>query len=579
MSDRSSSAGPQDIDQAIRLTAEQEAIVRAGLISGHAKPARRVVKAFAGTGKTSTSRAYALARPKSRILYMAYNRSIRDAAHATFPRNVDCKTAHQLAYAAFGAGFARAGKLSNRFGVGQVFMGAQDIARQILGRSAKHPEVTATLDVLNGYWCSRDAEISMAHLPDSARALLHAHQADVGRVLAFAKRCWVRMCDPADKRLPMTHDGYLKLYQLSAPRLAYDEIIFDEAQDANPVIAEIVRGQSGGLLALGDPHQQIYQFRGAENFLDEFTDAEQFALTESFRFGPEVARMASAFLAAHKLEMQALQSNQPRTVIRRDTTIVPRAAWNDPNAGPVTDFLRRLEGSQVQEAILARGTFQSLLLGLHLHQTPGLRDKRLHFIGGIDGYRVAMALDLWRLSEAPHQIENALIRDLVPLNNSERMGAIREFFGNDAESLAGVIHRFPNFPGLVSDLRDRLVEHRHEADVVVSTIHRAKGLEFPSVRLMAGLDVGGESLPEAEEINICYVGLTRARHALHVSPILHAYHANPGDTVRAVLEARPEKKPVRPHRRLDIHLASPAKATQPPAWQARPSFNKIVARL
>jgi hypothetical protein len=35
------------------------------------------------------------------------------------------------------------------------------------------------------------------------------------------------MIDPHD-RLPMLHDGYPKLYQLSAPRLGYDVVFFDE---------------------------------------------------------------------------------------------------------------------------------------------------------------------------------------------------------------------------------------------------------------------------------------------------------------------------------------------------------------
>ena len=43
-----------------------------------------------------------------------------------------------------------------------------------------------------------------------------------------------------DGQLRFDHDVYLKLWQLSGPRLPADYLFLDEAQDANPVIASIV---------------------------------------------------------------------------------------------------------------------------------------------------------------------------------------------------------------------------------------------------------------------------------------------------------------------------------------------------
>lgn len=34
--------------------------------------------------------------------------------------------------------------------------------------------------------------------------------------------------------VPMMHDGYLKIFQISRPQLKFDFILFDEAQDCNP---------------------------------------------------------------------------------------------------------------------------------------------------------------------------------------------------------------------------------------------------------------------------------------------------------------------------------------------------------
>lgn len=59
-------------------TDEQSAII-------HWQGEKLVVNAFAGTGKTSTLVQFAAACPESRMLYLAYNRAIRDEAERRFP--------------------------------------------------------------------------------------------------------------------------------------------------------------------------------------------------------------------------------------------------------------------------------------------------------------------------------------------------------------------------------------------------------------------------------------------------------------------------------------------------------------
>lgn len=49
-----------------------------------------------GSGKTTTLKALALARPNLRILYLAFNVTVRDEAMATFPSNCEAKTLHQV---------------------------------------------------------------------------------------------------------------------------------------------------------------------------------------------------------------------------------------------------------------------------------------------------------------------------------------------------------------------------------------------------------------------------------------------------------------------------------------------------
>lgn len=62
-----------------------------------------VCNAFAGTGKTHTLVGFCKARPDARILYLAFNSSIKKEAESKFKElgNVTVKTTHGLAYSQY----------------------------------------------------------------------------------------------------------------------------------------------------------------------------------------------------------------------------------------------------------------------------------------------------------------------------------------------------------------------------------------------------------------------------------------------------------------------------------------------
>jgi cyanophycinase-like exopeptidase len=72
------------------------------------------------------------------------------------------------------------------------------------------------------------------------------------------------MIDPRGT-CPITHDVYLKLWSLERPKISSDFLLFDEAQDANPVMLDLVMGQDAQKILVGDRYQQIYSWRGAVN--------------------------------------------------------------------------------------------------------------------------------------------------------------------------------------------------------------------------------------------------------------------------------------------------------------------------
>ncbi|HBD39803.1 MAG TPA: DNA helicase, partial [Cupriavidus sp.] len=114
-------------------------------------------------------------------------------------------------------------------------------------------------------------------------------------LLPSVKRLWSEYLDPAAPSA-IGHDTYVKLWQLSRPRIGADFILFDEAQDADGLMLSVLRAQQCQVIYVGDPYQQIYEWRGAVNAMDHIR-APECALTESFRFGPAIAQLASRVLA------------------------------------------------------------------------------------------------------------------------------------------------------------------------------------------------------------------------------------------------------------------------------------------
>jgi len=103
------------------------------------------------------------------------------------------------------------------------------------------------IDTLNVFLHSTDPEPQ----PEHVRAAPRTPEVTRHRILTVARKLWRRMQDPGDEAIPMTHDGYLKLWALQSPPIVgYDAIFLDEAQDTNPVTLEIVlkpsRARDGG---------------------------------------------------------------------------------------------------------------------------------------------------------------------------------------------------------------------------------------------------------------------------------------------------------------------------------------------
>jgi superfamily I DNA/RNA helicase len=299
------------------------------------------------------------------------------------------------------------------------------------------------------------------------------------------------MIDPRVMRMPLMHDAYLKLWSLQEPRITSRYILFDEAQDASPVMTRVVSAQESLVILVGDRHQQIYGFRGAIDALNRM-NATSLYLTKSFRFGPRIADAANRILAL-KGEQQRIEGwDAVESSIGDVDTSAPYAMLCRTNA-----------------AIM-----ESLLEGCD--KTP------MHVVGGVEEI-VRLGSSAYALFIDHRQgIEHASIK---PYKTWEMLVRVAEKT-RDAElrMLVKLVSLYSHTLPDRLELAKRSVVDEASAHVLLSTSHKAKGREWNQV-ILAGdfpplFNSKGELDVGEEELNLLYVSATRAKLRLSPNPSL-----------------------------------------------------------
>lgn len=444
------------------------------------------VRALAGCGKTSTLAMIAEATG-AHGMYTAFNKAIVADAGAKMPRNIDSRTMHSLAYGAVGKHY-RERLNAKRIPAWQIakVIGADPLTvPTTLGPKTLSAGYMASLAgrTVDVFARSADPDIGPSHVPmidglaatpDDVAALAEAY---VPAAVDLARVYWSEVVAPAG-RVRFTHDYYLKMWQLSGPRIMRDVILFDECQDADPVMADIIAQQGHAVRVwVGDPHQRIYEWRGTVDMLASPDIDASATLSRSFRFGRRIA--AAVNDALHPLGAQI------------------------EGAGPDPGRVGPIERPDVVLCRTNAGVLEQAADYLDQGREPGV-------VGGLDEVarfaRGALDLQAGRPTAHPELACFATWGEVVEYADRDAMGA-------DLQQMTRLITKVG--ADRVEAIAKRCsIDPRH-ADVTLSTAHRAKGLEWPAVRL--GNDFPepgpGVALNEAE-YRLAYVAASRARAQL-----------------------------------------------------------------
>ncbi len=332
---------------------------------------------------------------------------------------------------------------------------------------------------------SADPEPSQHHIPyvdgidepEDGRRGMRYNRLLRSYLAPFLLKVWEDAIDTGGQ-LPYRHDYYVKLAQLRGMTIAADVVAIDEAQDISPVFASLVEQQKAHaqIVAAGDSSQAINGFTGAIDFLQRLEAQHHLMLGQSFRFGPEIAGLANRMLALLPTDLRL-----------RGLASIPS------RIGPVDQpdaYLYRTNAGAVATLIHLMNT------GVSAHLVGGAADVMSFARGAsdlIDGRRTS------------HQ-ELACFESWMEVQEYVKTDAM----GDEIKLLVSLIDRFG--PSTIMTALDRMPGEK-TAKVVLSTVHKSKGREFPTVKLGGDfpLDLG---LMQDEEIRLMYVAVTRARLAL-----------------------------------------------------------------
>lgn len=444
--------------------------------------------AFAGAGKTSTLRMLANSS-QNRGVYLAFNRKIADEAKALFPGHVDCRTTHSLAFQAVKGTFPNIAKLTGALFPKQL-VALRKYNKMLFSPTFVLNEMQLAflvLKTLTRFCQDERVSLSREHFPIYG-SLLGQEPDVIGAVqnwvLMEARSLWSEMTD-ARTEVPLGHDGYLKLWALSEPTISASYILLDEAQDSNGAVLGVLRKQQCQIVYVGDKHQQIYEWRGAVDAMSKIETKNKAFLTKSFRFGAAIADCAT----------QVLRTLGEDRIIKGNDSIFSKIT----PLGFAETILARTNATVISEVVRALDA-----------------GRKPFIVGGVD--------DLKRL-----------INDVFELK-MRRPAKSPEFFGFSdwpavvAFALSEEGTSLQSFVKLVESQGEnklwkalsRVAESERDADIVISTAHKAKGCEWQSVQLAEDFSSSNSNRDRKseEEIRLFYVAMTRAREKLVVSPEL-----------------------------------------------------------
>ena len=337
----------------------------------------------------------------------------------------------------------------------------------------------------------------------------------------------------------------IKNGEVEPNRISKTVLVIDEAQDMSKddyalVTALMKANEEMRVIAVGDDDQNIYEFRGSNSlYLYELTQTEHsrfFEMTENYRSFRHIVEAANDFARNIRQRIKSApiismsQEDGEVRIVKHPYEIQEKRVYM---YQPILEDVIRLQTSNNQKAtdgssdkknetisILTQTNEEAVIMLALLH-SHGIKAK---LVQSMDGLR------FWNLAEVRYflkKIDQSLKETKSPIIPDDIWETAKhQTYQKYASSLAlQYLHRSlqifeqTNRAKYYSDLKEFVFESSvedfcdiTESDIVVSTIHKAKGHEFDHVLML----ITHPEHPTDEILRRDYVGMTRAKQTLTI---------------------------------------------------------------
>jgi len=289
----------------------------------------------------------------------------------------------------------------------------------------------------------------------------------------------------------------------------YDWVLIDEAQDTNPArraLAKKMLKAGGRLIAVGDPHQAIYGFTGADNDSLELIEREfhttRMPLTVSWRCAKSVVNVARRYVSHITAADTAPVGTATHITAAQFAKLTPTAG----------------------DAILCRNTKPLIELAYGL-----IRRRISCYVEGRDIGRGLLALvGKWKVKSVDALSDK--LYDFLAVQTQKMLAKGEEMqaqsLTDKVETLLFIIDHVLTAEASVADLTAEINKLFSDTPagqapraVVLSTIHKSKGREWNTVYWYGAnrfqpSPFARQTWQQEQETNLMYVAATRAKTAL-----------------------------------------------------------------
>jgi DNA helicase-2/ATP-dependent DNA helicase PcrA len=282
---------------------------------------------------------------------------------------------------------------------------------------------------------------------------------------------------------------------LNARLWQYDMVFVDETQDLNAAQIELTLRackRTGRIFAVGDDRQALYAFRGADEHAVENVKA---------RLHAKVMPLSVTYRCA-------------KSIVREAQFIVPDYEWapSSPEGKVECDVVwdRMKKEVKVGDFILSRTNAPLVSLCLEF-----LRAGRRANIQGRDmGGMLSGFVKKQKATSVPELVERLEKWADDEIARLSKKDADTSGVEDKVATLLAVAEGAQSVQEVMSRLEALFSDDKSEGQIILSSTHRAKGLERDRVWLL--LDTYRHGRGDIEEDNLYYVGVTRAKRELYL---------------------------------------------------------------